>query len=64
MYKRKTYDVWDIQVDYFTGSGFETVCTEENINDAIRTTRDYIENVEDYGQGKVRCKKRRVPINT
>lgn len=62
MYKRKTRDVWDVEVDY--GYGYEVVCTEENINDAITTVRDYIENVEKYGQGKVRCRKHRIPINT
>lgn len=39
---RKTVDLWDIQVDYGYGDGYETVYTAESLSEAKARKKDYI----------------------
>lgn len=42
--KRKTVDLWDVQVDYGYGDGFETVYTATSRSEAKARKKDYIQN--------------------
>ena len=44
MYKRKTYDEYEIQGDYGYGYGYEVVTTETNSRDARKQLKAYQEN--------------------
>lgn len=43
-YTRKTYDEYDILVDYGTGYGYERVTTETTYKEALIRAREYREN--------------------
>ena len=57
-YQRKTKDVWELQVNYGYGSGWEVECVEDSRKDAIEQKRTYNANCN-Y---PVRIVKRRVKI--
>lgn len=44
MYIRKTKDVYHIEIDYGYGEGFESVYCTEDIEEAHRVKKDYINN--------------------
>ena len=43
-YTMKTVDIYEIQVDYGFGYGFETVCSEYNYKEAKQRLKEYREN--------------------
>ena len=43
-YTMKTVDIYEIQVDYGFGYGFETVCSEDNYKEAKQRLKEYREN--------------------
>ena len=59
MYKRKTYDVWELYIDYGYGDGWEYVLTEKSASEARKRRKEYAENAPQYSTKIV---KRRVPI--
>lgn len=59
MYKRKTYDVWELYIDYGYGDGWEYVLTENSLSEARKRRKEYAENAPQYSTKIV---KRRVPI--
>lgn len=58
VYTRKTYDEYDILVDYGTGYGYERVTTETTYKEAKARAREYQENEH----MPVMIQKRRVKI--
>ena len=55
MYKRKTRDVWHINTNY--GYGWETENVEYTKRDALRSYKEYKENLQ--GRALVRLEKHR-----
>ena len=44
MYKRKTYDVWELYIDYGYGDGWEYVLTEKSASEARKRRKEYAED--------------------
>ena len=59
MYKRKTYDVWELYIDYGYGDGWEYVLTEKSASGARKRRNESAEHSPQYSTSIV---KRRVPI--
>lgn len=57
-HQRKTRDRWDIMTNY--GYGWECENSEYTKKDALRSLREYRENI----QGAVKLEKHREPIET
>ena len=47
-YQRITRDIWEVQVKYDKHYGYETVCTELSLRDAVETLSSYQENEPQY----------------
>lgn len=47
-YKRKTRDVWNIEVNYGYGHGWEVECTEYSLREAKERLKEYRENCPEY----------------
>lgn len=60
VYKRKTYDEWEIQGNYGYGDGWECVCTEDNRKEGFQRLKEYREN---DNRNAYRIQKKRVKIN-
>ncbi|MBQ2347266.1 MAG: hypothetical protein II388_02700 [Clostridia bacterium] len=58
MYKRKTYDEYEIETNY--GYGWEVELTESTMKEAKQRKREYMENAR--GLIGIRIKHRRIPI--
>lgn len=58
MYKRKTYDEYEIETNY--GYGWEVELTESTMKEAKQRKREYMENA--CGLIGIRIKHRRIPI--
>lgn len=58
MYKRKTYDEYEIETNY--GYGWEVELTESTMKEAKQRKREYMENARDLIG--IRIKHRRIPI--
>lgn len=52
---------YEIQVNY-GGYGFETVFTADTLEDAKQIYKDYVDNVQAYGLGVVRMKRKVIRI--
>lgn len=59
MYKRKTYDVWEIQGYYTPTYGWECVTWETSRKDALTQVKLYRQEEPMYS---FRIKKKRVPL--
>lgn len=62
MYKRKTEDVFDLEIDYGHGHGFETVHSATTLADIRQTKKEYEAN-DQYAQ-RIRIRKYREKIVT
>lgn len=58
MYKRKTYDEYEIETNY--GYGWDVELTESTMKEAKQRKREYMENA--HGLIDIRIKHRRIPI--
>lgn len=58
MYKRKTYDEYEIETNY--GYGWEVELTESTMKEAEQRKREYVENAHDLIG--IRIKHRRIPM--
>lgn len=55
-YVRKTKDVFEVQVNYGYGHGFECVYTEETRKEARERIKEYQENAPEYAV-RIVCKR-------
>lgn len=58
-YQRKTEDVYEIQVNYGYGHGWESEIEESSRSEAKQRLKEYREN---YPQYPARIRRKRVPI--
>lgn len=61
MYKRKTYDEWQLLVNYGYGDGFEVETTELSRGKIKEQLKCYRENAPQYSY-KIRCKRVRIEV--
>ena len=48
MYKRKTYDDYQLHVNYGYGHGYEHECSADSWKDIRQTKKEYRENCPEY----------------
>lgn len=60
-YVRKTKDIYELQIDYGYGDGYEYIIAEDTIREANKRRTEYLKN--DTQMKRIRIVHKRVPLN-